>query len=328
VRAVLTDTGRYAADMVILAVGVAPNVDLAAAAGLELGETGAIATDATMCTSDPDIYAVGDCAETKHAVTGVPCNIPLGSTAMRQGRVAAVNICGGDEKFPGVVGTMICKVFDYCVGRTGLGEAEALSRGFSPISVLAPGPDRAHYVPGAARLLSKLIVDQSSRRVLGLQVVGDGFGCKRVDVAAACITAGMTVDDLANMDLGYAPPFATAIDNIMTAANVARNRLSGHFASLKPLDVWNKLRAKEPCTLLDVRSREEYEQFHLPTSVLIPLGGLRDRLTEVPVNGEIILYSELSLRAYEASLILRSAGFDNVKVMEGGLAMWPYEGMA
>ena len=325
VRAVLTSRGRLPADLVLLGVGVKPNVDLARRAGLQIGPTGAIQVDAGMRTSDPDIYAAGDCAESTDLVTGKPCYVPMGSTANKQGRVAAINICGGQDRFPGVVGSTVCRVFDFCVARTGLTEAAARQHGYETTTVLAPDTDRPHYMPTAKPLIIKLVVDARARKLLGAQTVGPGAGDKRMDVAAIAITAGMTVDQLAKVDLCYAPPYSPALDNIITAANVARNKLDGQMTGITSLEVKQRLDNKADFLFLDVRSPAEHQQERLPGSTLIPLGALRSRLGELPRDKEIVTFCKVSLRGYEAAKILQGAGFPNVRVMDGGVVAWPFE---
>ena len=325
VERVVTDQGELSADMVVLAIGVRPNVKLARDAGLEIGTTGAIQVDQRMCTSDPQVYAAGDCVECVHLLTGKPCYVPLGSTANKQGRVAANNICGASDIFPGVLGSTVCKVFDHCVGRTGLSEATARVLGHEVVTALAPAPDKAHFMPAAKPLLLKLVVDKKSRRLLGAQAAGPGAGDKRIDIAAMAITAGMTVDQLANADLCYAPPYAPAMDNIITAANVARNKLDGHMVGASPMEVHRMMEEEADFVFLDVRSPAEYEQVRLPGATLIPLGALRGRLDELPKDKEIVAFCKISLRGYEAALILKAAGFEKVRVMDGGIAMWPFE---
>jgi rhodanese-related sulfurtransferase len=205
-----------------------------------------------------------------------------------------------------------------------LSEAAARKAGYDATTALAPAPDKAHYMPGAKPLLLKLVVDSKTRRLLGAQAVGPGAGDKRIDVAAMAITAGMTVDQLANADLCYAPPYASAMDNIITAANVARNKLDGHMVGVAAAEVHQMLEEKRDFIFLDVRSQGEYDQLRLPGSTLIPLGALRGRLDELPNDREIVTFCKISLRGYEAALILRAAGFENVRVMDGGIAMWPY----
>lgn len=325
VKAVVTDKGTFPADMVILACGIRPTVELAASAGIEVGETGAIRVDEAMRTSQPDIFAAGDCVQTLHRLTGKPCYIPLGSTASKQGRVAAVNICGGNDRFPGVLGSSICRIFEYTVARTGLGEEEARTAGYDVVTALVPGLDREPYLPAAGMLMLKLVIDRATRKLLGVQSVGPGAGDKRVDVAAVAIVAGRTIDDLANEDLCYGPSFSPAIDNLITAANVARDKLDGLMDGISPQEVHEKLRRHEDFVFLDVRTPGEFEQQRLPRATLFPLGALRERLSELPREKMLVLFCDISLRAYEGSLILKAAGFERVRVMEGGMAMWPYE---
>ncbi len=325
VNSIRTDKGTFPADMVILAVGVRPNVELARDAGLEVSdETGAISVDEHLQTSDPDIYAAGDCVECRHVLTGRPCYVPLGSTANKQGRVAAVNICGGSETFPGVLGTTICKVFDYHVGRTGLSEAEARELEYDVITVLAPAPDRAHYLPTAKWLYLKTVVERQTGRLLGAQTAGPGDGAKRIDVASMAITTGLTVAEIANADLCYAPPYAPVMDNLITAANIARNKLSGAMVGITPMEVRELCRTNTDFVLLDVRTPQEHEVEKLRDAVCVPLAALRGRLGELPRDKLIVTFCNISLRGYEAALILQAAGFENVRVMDGGLAMWPY----
>lgn len=180
-------------------------------------------------------------------------------------------------------------------------------------------------MPGAALLLLKLVVDRKSRRLLGAQATGRGAADKRVDVASMAIRAHTTVDELASADLCYAPQYSPAMDNLVTAANVARNKLDGYLQGITPAEVHRMLEARENLLLLDVRTAEEHEEGSLPHSTLIPLGALRGRLSELPADKPIVTFCDISLRAYEAALILRHAGFTNVRVMDGGIAMWPYD---
>jgi NADPH-dependent 2,4-dienoyl-CoA reductase/sulfur reductase-like enzyme/rhodanese-related sulfurtransferase len=319
----LIDGRMLPADMVILAAGVQPACRLAADAGLEIGETGGIVVNETLRTSDHDIYAAGDCVETRHLVTGHPYYMPMGSTANKMGRVVANAICGVPDHFPGVVGSAICKVFDYNVARTGLSEQEAREAGFDVTTVLAPGPDRPHFMPDSAPLLIKLVVDVGSRRLLGAQVIGPGEADRRVDVAAMAVAAHQTVDELANADLTYAPPYSPAMDNLITACNVARNKLDGLFHGVAPEEVHERI-AEGDVFLLDVRMPEEVVEQPFPGAVNIPLSQLRDRLAEVPRDRDVVAFCRISLRGYEAALILQAAGCRRVHVLDGGVLNWPY----
>ncbi len=325
VHRVVTDRGTLAADLVIMGIGVRPNTALARTAGLEIGETGGIKVNEQMRTSDPDIYAAGDCVECIDILTGRPAYVPLGSTANKQGRVAAVNLSGGEDAFPGILGSTICKVFDYCVARTGLTERAAKELGYTVTVALAPAPDRANYLSTARLLLLKLVVDRDTRRLLGVQAVGPGAGDKRIDVAATAIAAGMTVDQVAGLDLGYAPPYSPAMDNLITAANVARNKLDGHMVGVCAAEVHQMLQDRKDFVFLDVRTPGEHDQVRLPGATLIPLATLRGRIEEIPKGKPIVTFAQISLRGYEAALILRASGFEDVRVLDGGIAMWPYE---
>jgi len=325
VQKVATDKETLNADIVILAIGVRPNIELAKSCGLEIGTTGAIKVNPQMQTSDPDIYAAGDCVECQNRITGKSCYVPLGSTANKQGRVAANNICGNNDSFPGIVGSSVCKIFNFSAARTGLSEKQARDEGYDVVTCLAPAPDKAHFMSTMKPLLLKLIADRKSKKLLGAQATGPGVADKRIDVAATAITAGMTVDDIANLDLSYAPPYAPAVDNIITAANIIRNKIDGLMDGITTAEVKTKIDNKEDCILLDVRSPGEVEQMRIEPCVHIPLGKLRSNLDKLPKDKEIISFCKISLRGYEAALILKNAGFKNVKVMDGGLLMWPYD---
>jgi NADPH-dependent 2,4-dienoyl-CoA reductase/sulfur reductase-like enzyme len=221
VAAVVTDQGRYACDLVLVAVGAQPNVTLAQEAGVNLGATGAIATDRQMRTNLPGVYAAGDCAEALNLVTGEGDYIPLGSTANKQGRTAGTNAAGGNATFDGVVGTMVVRAFDLAVASTGLSAAEAQRRGYAVQETMIQAKDISHYFPGAADIYVKLVVDEESGRLLGGQIVGQQGVAKRIDVLATALHGGMTVSDLQGLDLSYAPPFAPVWDPILVAANVA-----------------------------------------------------------------------------------------------------------
>lgn len=325
VQKVITDQGEIPADMVIMSIGVRPNVELAQNAGLEIGTTGAIKVNAQMQTSNADIYAAGDCAEKTNIITNKPAYVPLGSTANKEARVAANNICGLTDAFPGILGSAVCKTFDFSVARTGLGERQARDLGYDVISCLAPAPDKPHFMPGAKPLMLKLIADRTTRKLLGAQATGMGDGDKRVNVAATALSAEMTIDQLAHLDLCYAPPFSPAMDNILTAANVLRNKIDGNMDGVNAEYVKQKIDTGADITLLDVRGPAELEV--IPTlsgAVNIPLGALRGKLDSLDKSKELIAFCKISLRGYEAALILRNAGFTNVKVMDGGVLMYPY----
>jgi NADPH-dependent 2,4-dienoyl-CoA reductase/sulfur reductase-like enzyme len=220
-EAMVTADGRYPCDVALLGLGPRPNVELAQTAGVALGRTGAIATDAAMRTNVPNVYAAGDCAEALHLVTGQPAYIPLGSTANKQGRIAGENAAGGQATFGGVVGTMVVRCFDLAVASTGLTAARARSAGFDVQETLIQAKDISHYFPGAADIHVKLVADGERDRLLGGQIIGARGIAKRVDVLAAALYNRMTVAELRQLDLGYTPPFAPVWDPLLVAANVA-----------------------------------------------------------------------------------------------------------
>ena len=218
---VVTRDGVYPGDIALLSIGVRPNVTLAQAAGVTLGPTGAIATDDHMRTNLPAVYAAGDCAEAFHIVSGRPAYVPLGSTANKQGRVAGTNAAGGEATFGGIVGTTVLRAFDLAVARTGLTTAQAQALGYTVQTTLIEATNLAHYFPGASPIHVKLVVDDATGRLLGGQIVGGEGVAKRIDVLATALHHRLTVADLQQLDLSYAPPFAPVWDPLLVAANVA-----------------------------------------------------------------------------------------------------------
>lgn len=327
VSTVVTDQGRLETEMVIVAVGVRPNVKLAKEAGLDIGKTGAITVNEFLQTNDPDIYALGDCVETTHIVSGRKVYIPLASTANRQGRVAGDNVTGGKTKFKGILGTAVMKVMGINVGRTGLGEAQARELGYDVITSLNPTFDATHYYPQHGKIFLKVIVDAKTRRVLGAQGFGVGEVAKRVDVFAAGLTLGATLDDMADIDTGYAPPFNTPIDPLHHSVNIIRNKIDGIAVGITAAQVKEKFDHGDDFVFLDVRTEQQFKPKHIKDDrvMLVPLGELRKRISEVPRDKEIVTSCVLGVRAYEALRILKGAGFSNVKYLEGSLEAWPYE---
>lgn len=241
--------------------------------------------------------------------------------ATRQARVAANCLCGVPDRFPGVLGTSICKVFDLTVARTGLTEQRARDLGHPVTAALVPTLDRAHFMPNAAMITLKLIADGQTRRLIGMQGVGPGDVAKRTDLAAAAISSGMSVDDAANLDLAYGPSYSTALDSFHTACNVLRNKLDGRMVGLAPheLRVW--VERHEPAVYLDVRTHTEFDYSRFDGALHIPLPALKSRLEELPHDRPVVVYSTTSLTAYEAAVILKAGGWPDVRVLDGGLTM-------
>ncbi len=302
-------------DLVVVATGVRPNVDLAVKAGLEIGETGAIKVNDRMQTSDKSIYAGGDCVENVHLITGKPIYTPMGSVANKHGRVIGDNICGLDSRFPGVLGTVIFQIFGMNVGRTGLCERDVCN----PVISRVAGADRFHFHPEHKPIRLKLIAD--GERIVGFQAAGFGVIDKRLDIAVSAIQMNATVDDLSNFDLAYAPPYSTAIDLIIASANMVKNKLLGLVESISPLEFAEMLKSDESFTVIDVRTEKEF----LARSVIddrvknIPLSELRERYEEIP--DKAILICQVGTRSYEAARFLMQKG-KSVKVVDGGYAFF------
>ncbi len=317
---------RLHADLVIFALGIDPNVGLAVQAGLTKGPTGAIAVNEYLQTDDPSIYAAGDCAETWHVVLKRSFYLPLGSIANRMGRVAGGNATGIlKQKFSPVAGTIIIKVFDYQVAKTGLNEKEAKKTGWDIVSSLVSEYDKEAFIPGAEILNIKMTACREERRLLGVQIAGKGDVAKRIDIAAMAISKEGKVDDILAVDLGYAPVYSNAMGAIVVTANVLQNKLSNLFKGISAHDVYNLMVTDaQNYVFLDVRTPQEYEERRIPGFDLIPLSDLKRRIDEILPDRKIILVSQSGSRAYQASLILKAHNFTDVLILEGGLRMWPY----
>jgi len=315
-------------EMAVVAIGVTPNIKIAQEAGIKIGDCRGIMVDTYMQTNDPDIYAVGDCTEIPHRLSGTNVHAPYGDLANLQGRVAGENAAVGNVvEFPGTIQTGVCKVFEFSAGSTGLSRTSAEKLGYKNIeTVTTSGPDRPGFM-GAKILINRMIADADTGKLLGFECIGLGDASKQIGMAAMAIMGGMTIDQLVNADLPYAPPFSLAIDNILACAHALQNKLRGIMEGLSAVELYNKLAKGEKPFIIDCRSPDEWEEMRLGIGEhLIPVGGLRDRLNELPEDKstEIVTYCKISLRGYEAARTLIANGFTNVKVMEGGIMAWPY----
>ena len=248
----------------------------------------------------------------------------MGSTANKQGRVAGINAAGGEAAFAGVIGTSILKVFNVNAGKTGLSETEARDLGYDVETVISPAHDKAHFFPGAKPIVLKLIAERKTGRILGLQAVGEGAVDRRLDAAATAITFRATAEQLSQVDLAYAPPYGAAMDNLIVAADIMKNKLAGHARGIPAREVKRKFDEDDDFILLDVRSSAEHGEVGIAGARSIPLGMLRERLEELPRDKEIVAFCKISLRGYEAQKMLDAAGFSNTKFMDGGVLAWPY----
>lgn len=322
----VTDKGeRIEADFVLWSVGVRPEAELARTAGIEIGATGAIKTDERMRTNIADIYAVGDCAETRNLVTGKAAWVPLGSTANKMGRVAAVNAAGGDDKFPGVLGSSVVKVFELNVAMTGLTERDARAAGYDFETVIVPCRDKAHYYPGNEFVTTKLVVERKTRRILGGQIVGRGVVDKPIDILVTAITLGGTVDQLATMDFAYAPPYSGALSPLIQAASVMMNKLEGKFRGISAIELKEMMERGEEVQLVDVRNEAQFGAGHLAGSRRVALRDLRAKCGEMSKDKTVVTVCNIGKTAYSGHLVLRHAGFKDVRTLEGGVTAWPFE---
>jgi NADPH-dependent 2,4-dienoyl-CoA reductase/sulfur reductase-like enzyme/rhodanese-related sulfurtransferase len=318
------DGSSLDADLVLLSVGIKAEVEIAAAAGLEIGITGGVKINGRMESSDPDIYAVGDAAETMHALTGARARIALAGPANRQGRIAGANAAGARLIYPGALGTSIVRVLHMTAGFTGLNSTQATKAGFSFFTSLTRDHSHAHYYPGAKPVLIKVIAEEGTGRLLGAQVLGEHGVDKRVDVLATAITGRMSVFDLETLDLAYSPPFGSANDPINTAGFVAGHIARGDIATVAP-EVWKP----NGELLLDVRDPDELTSLgKLPGAINIPLAELRDRLGELPRDKRIVAYCQKGQRGYLAACLLLGNGFERVANLRGGFAQAKLNGLA
>lgn len=311
------DGGQLSADLVILALGVRPEVTLARAAGLELGSRGGIRVDAQMRTSDPAIWAVGDAVEKTDFILGIPTLIPLAGPANREARIAADSIAGRARSFRGVQGTAIVGLFGLQVASTGLSEKALQRAGVTDYEKVYLHPsDHSGYYPGAQRMLLKLIFRRSDGRVLGAQAVGPAGVDRRVDVIAMAIQMRATVFDLEEAELCYAPQFGSAKDPVNMAGMVAANVLRGD----EPVRHWNDPDDAPEIHWLDVRDDDEIAPGKHPLARHIPLHQLRQRIEELPRQGEIRVYCASGIRSHTATRLLRQKGLDARNVSGGWLA--------
>ena len=321
---VQTNKGVVDAQMVLVAVGVRPCVQLAVDAGLEV-DRGIVINDHCQ-TSDPDIYAGGDCVVTTNLVSGQRVYSPMGSTANRQGRVIGINITGGDATHEGVLQTAVCKMFDWSLGACGLSERVAKQLGYDTVTAIVPGPDITHFMPGKKLIITRLVADRATGRILGVQIVGPGKVDKRIDIMAAAMTFGVTAKQLANIDLSYAPPLSSAMENLTNAANVLQNTIDGKAKSMRFEEFESKLDSDD-VVFVDLRTEHERSQKMIPAKnqLHIPIEELRARANEVPKDKEVIVFCILSTRGFEGQLILNQAGYDDGKFVQGGIQFWPFK---
>lgn len=313
VEKVITNKRAYKADLVVMSAGIRPNTAFLQDAGIEMFK-GTILTDEKGQTNDADIYAAGDCAMVHNAITGKPAWSPMGSTANIAGRSAAKNMSGENVSYQGVLGTAVCKLPGMNVGRCGLTEEQAKAEGFDPISVVTAEDDKAHYMPGAAGFITKMIADKADRRLLGIQVIGQGAVDKMVDIAVTGISLKGTVDLLSNMDLAYAPPFSTAIHPFAHTLNVLMNKMDGTMDSFTPAEYLEgeakEYRVIDTCKVPTIEGAQYVN--------LVDVNGL---IEGVGTDEKLLLVCNRGRKAYLLQNCMVAYGYTNTKVLEGGIAV-------
>ena len=321
VESVSLDTGEtIPCDMVVMSAGARASTELAQKAGLRIGETKGIWVDAGMRTSDPDIFAAGDIVESVHLISGKKVRIALAGSANKQGRIAGANAAGGNMLFKGVLGSAILKMGSLTAARAGLNTREAEQLGYDFESVYVPGYSNATYYPGATPVIMKYTVQKQTGRLLGAQAIGHQGIDKRMDVLATAMYAGMTVFDLENLDLCYAPPYSSAKDPVITGGMIASNLVRGEmdYADHKKLAEYL---ADPDTVVLDVRTQEEWNEGHVEGAVLIPIDELRERYTELDRSKTYVVYCGVGYRAYNSCRFLKAKGY-TVKNMGGGWMLY------
>ncbi|MEA3469628.1 MAG: FAD-dependent oxidoreductase [Thermodesulfobacteriota bacterium] len=318
------------ADIVIMAAGVRPRSEIAADAGLQISPMGAIVVNERMQTSDPSIYAAGDCVEVMHLVTGKKFYAPLGSLANKEGRVAGDNMAGIPSIFKGAIGSFIMKAFDVCIGATGLSLEVALAEGYDADVALTAPSDRAHFFPTESVVCFQMVFDRRTRKVLGLQgfgPMGDGISA-RIDAAAAYIAMGASIDDFGTLEMAYAPPFSAAIDSINALAYVADNLCDGRLrkSSLDTFLAWmDDFSTQSDWLALDIRHPIEagpfVEKFGADKWLAIPYNEIRVRYKELPKDKKLIILCDAGTRSFEMQTFLDSVDIQNTQVVSGGLNM-------
>lgn len=309
VEALMKDGQPIKADMVILAIGVTPDANLAKEAGLELGIRGSIVVNERMETSARDIYAVGDAVQVKHYITGEDALISLAGPANKQGRIAADNICGLNSAYKGSQGSSVLKIFDMTMATTGINERMAKSLGLEYDKIyLSPG-DHAGYYPGAAIMTMKILFDKNNYQLLGAQIVGYEGVDKRVDVLATAMHMKMSALQLKDLDLAYAPPYSSAKDPVNMAGFMIENLSNGTLKQFFIEDI-AKLPRDGSAILLDTRTVEEYENGHFEGFINIPVDSLREELQRLDSTKPVYVNCQSGLRSYVACRMLSQYGFD------------------
>lgn len=323
-QAILTGGQKIPFDLAVLSIGVSPETSLAKAAGLKIGATGGIEVDEFQRTSDPDIFAAGDVTELVYWPTRSHARLALAGPANKQARVAGANAVVDTPhlKTSGAAGTSIVRVFEIAIGMTGLSEKAATARGIPVRTIFTQNGHHAGYFPGARPLFIKLLYSPEDGLVLGSQIFGEQGVDKRIDVVATAIQAGFTVDQLADLDLAYAPPFGAAKDPIVIAGMVASNAFHGRSQVVTPRELAAQLGSSTPPMVIDVRSPEERERGHIAGAINVPIDSLRESMSMIPRDKPVVVHCAVGYRGYLAERILKQSGYKEVRNLTGGFRAW------
>lgn len=314
-------------DLLIVSIGVRPNTGFLEGTEIKLTDRGAVEVDPFMETNIPDIYAVGDCVQSRNMLSGMSGFYPMGSTANKMGRICGNNIAADWEmSFKGVLGTVIMRFFDLNIAKTGLSEFEADRLGYDIETILITTDDKPKYFPGSNRTTIKLIAKREGQDyiLIGGQVFGKGPSDKYVDTIATAVYFKSSVEDLINIDLAYSPVFSTPIGAVSLAAIVFYNKVQGKFNTISSTK-FQSIKDNSEYILIDTRDEDEFDLMLIPGSKNIPLTEIKTRYAEIDMNKEVILICDIAKRAYLASRILSSLGFKKLWVLEGGIEAYPYE---
>ncbi len=322
----LADGRRLPADLVLFSVGVRPELTLAKAAGLELGPSGGLQVDEQLRTSDPAIWAAGDMVEVLQKVSGRRVRVPLAGPANRQGRIAATNALGGQLRYGGALGTSVVKIFEATAAMTGLSEKAARDAGLDVGVAVIHKDHHAGYYPGAKELSLKLVYQRGTARLLGAQAFGREGVEKRIDVLATALHGRMTLHDLAELDLAYAPPYSSANDPINLAAFIGENDLSGYSPLVTPAQLKAELASASPPVVVDVRTLGEWEKGHLRGALHLPVDDVRFDHAALPKGRRLVVHCRSGFRAHLAARTLKQLGFEDVANVTGGWVSLGAEG--
>lgn len=317
IKVYLSDGRTIDTGMVLMCTGVKPAVELAQTAGVELGERGGVLTNDRMETNVPDIFAAGDLVEKTNLITGRKVLLPLAGPANREGRTAGTNMTGGDMRFRGVLGSAVVGFEGLVMAQTGLTHKQALEAGFDADYIYTEDVNRSSYFPGHDYIFMVTVFDKKTGRLLGVSACGSDGTEKRVDEASVALYAGLTVNDLEHLEVCYAPPFASAKDNLNIAGFVASNSLRGVGYIVKPEEILEKVRRNESFQLIDVRTEAEYKDVRIDGAVNIFVNDLRENLEKIDKTRPVYVYCAVGFRGYLAARNLRNMGYEAYNVTGG-----------